>query len=347
MEFSKTNSGPIDDPVGSSDSVAKEHNKKHKKQEEKSNVIQKAHDQRKQTKVKKEKIEKREKEKQITEQKKKKIAEHASEDENNKNITETSEANEEEKQDKEVIQCKRPHLCLREHEEEYIQHHINHQCFKKKLLTDEEMSKFLSSGYIMLETQLPSSFHQACYEEGEELFLKSTMENPNPGNNILPEMPCLEHVFDDPVVHGALVSILGPKYSMHPHRFVHRTSSGSKDQIWHKDSYFGYQHLRHHRPHVVFGLYYPQETLKKMGPTIFLPETHCTDTRLGEAQSGENESFLNPQMDEIPSDWNVQPKPCETSEGSVVLIHYDLWHRGASNQSDKTRYLYKFVFCSK
>jgi hypothetical protein len=70
----------------------------------------------------------------------------------------------------------------------------------------------------------------------------------NPGNNILPVMPALQQVFDDPVVRGALTGLLGEQYVMHAHRFPHPSFPGRKEQQWHKDSYFGFQETRAHRP---------------------------------------------------------------------------------------------------
>ena len=58
----------------------------------------------------------------------------------------------------------------------------------------------------------------------------------NPGNNLLPKVPDLMQVFNHPVVHGALQSILGHDYYLHLHRHVHDRPPGGKDQKMHKDS---------------------------------------------------------------------------------------------------------------
>ena len=36
--------------------------------------------------------------------------------------------------------------------------------------------------------------------------------------------------------------------------------------------------------------------------------------------------------------------PLEVDAGTVVLVHYDIWHRGMPNESDKKRYMIKIMF---
>ena len=73
------------------------------------------------------------------------------------------------------------------------------------LLGDEEMQQFIAEGYLTLKSSLPASHHQDIYQRTEEVFAKEG----NPGNNVLPRIPALQQVFDDPVVRGALTSVVG------------------------------------------------------------------------------------------------------------------------------------------
>ncbi len=88
------------------------------------------------------------------------------------------------------------------------------------------------------------------------------------------------------MIKGALVSILGKEFGMHPHRAVHLSKPGKKEQLWHrvrnkkpfnltlKDSFWGYRlPLRYPLPWMVMAMYYPQKTTLQMGPTGIKPGT--------------------------------------------------------------------------
>ena len=54
-------------------------------------------------------------------------------------------------------------------------------------------------------------------------------------NNVLPSVPDLQKVYDDPAVVSALRSLLGPGHVMHQHRGIHLTTGGENhNQTWHK-----------------------------------------------------------------------------------------------------------------
>ena len=75
-------------------------------------------------------------------------------------------------------------------------------------------------------------------------------------------------MFDDPVIKGALTSVLGEGYMMHPHRVLHDNPPGSDQQVWHHDSYWGYKRKVHnHHPWWVMIMYYPQDIYERIGPT--------------------------------------------------------------------------------
>jgi hypothetical protein len=115
-----------------------------------------------------------------------------------------------------------------------------------KLLTDAQMQRFIAHGYLCLSTELPDSFHRAIWERFDTLI--GTEANLTPGNNLLSAVPELNQVFSDPVVRGALTSVVGRDYVMHPHRALHNNLPGSDAQRIHKDSYWGYlRRVRNHR----------------------------------------------------------------------------------------------------
>ncbi|MCE5169960.1 hypothetical protein LQV63_11630 [Paenibacillus profundus] len=64
-------------------------------------------------------------------------------------------------------------------------------CDNPLLLTDEQMRKFITEGFLMLQTDLPEQFHQQLTEQ---LNLVYEQEG-NPGNNLLPRIRELQKVF--------------------------------------------------------------------------------------------------------------------------------------------------------
>ena len=188
------------------------------------------------------------------------------------------------------------------------------------LLTDDQMQQFISRGYLILRTDFPKEFH-----EGLNAKLNEVMEKEgNPGNNILPRLSEVGEIVQNPVVHGALTSVLGNDYTIHPHRHCHFTHPGRKVQGWHKDSYWGHQKVRNHHNWWAMIFYYPQAVDESMGPSGLLEGSQYYTKRAGD--STEKPVFL------------------EGPEGTFALIHYDLWHRGGANLSQKNRAMMKFQF---
>ena len=187
-------------------------------------------------------------------------------------------------------------------------------------LTDAQMRDFIVNGYLTIKTDLPRSLHETIYRKTQEY----TAKEGNLGNNILPRVPELQAVFEDPAVRGAFTSILGENYAMHSHRHPHRNNPRSDGQGFHKDSYWGYQKVRHHRPRWAMAFYYPQDSPLEIGPSAVLPGTQYYDTRI--TKNNEGELALSGEA------------------GTLTVIHFDLWHRGMANLTDKTRYMMKFQF---
>ncbi len=190
----------------------------------------------------------------------------------------------------------------------------------KSLLTDDQMRQFISRGYLVLKTDFPKEFHGSLNAKLKEVMEKEG----NPGNNILPRLSEFNDIVHSPVVHGALTSVLGHDYTIHPHRHCHFTYPGRKVQGWHKDSYWGHQKVRNHHNWWAMIFYYPQAVDEMMGPSGLLSGSQYYTKRAG--------------------DETEQPVYLEGPEGTFALIHYDLWHRGGANLSPNTRAMVKFQF---
>ncbi len=200
----------------------------------------------------------------------------------------------------------------------------------RNLLTDEQMQRFIIDGYLMLKSGLPPEFHKQVFDEIDSVY----QTEGNPGNNLLPRIPMLQQVFDDPRISGALESILGAGYFLYPHRhchfrepeFVPRNGVNTDPR---KGGFGGSLHRdgmsrRRHRTRWALGLYYPQDTTADMGPTTVLPGSQYYNALSGVDLSNEF--------------------PLCVDAGTIVITHYDLWHAATPNQSEKKRALVKFMF---
>lgn len=188
------------------------------------------------------------------------------------------------------------------------------------LLSDEQMRHFIAHGFVVLKTDFPKEFHETLNAKLCEVMEKEG----NPGNNLLPRFSEVNDIIHSPVVRGALQSVLGQDYAVHPHRHCHFTYPGRKVQTWHKDSYWGHQKVRNHHNWWAMIFYYPQAVDEEMGPSGILPGTQYYTKRAG--------------------DETEQPFYMRGPEGTFALIHYDLWHRGGANVSKRSRAMMKFQF---
>jgi HEAT repeat protein len=192
-----------------------------------------------------------------------------------------------------------------------------------RLLSDEDMQRFIAHGHLLLKTDLPESFHRGIYERFDELIGSDMTQNP--GNNLLPSVPALNEIFADPVVTGALRSVVGPDYVMHPHRALHNNPPGSDAQRLHKDSYWGYtRRVRNHRCRWAMIMYVPQATPVERGPTGVVPGSQYQHQRPDETLMPEVAGCLE--------------------SGGFLLIHYDIWHRKMKNFTNDKRFMMKFEF---
>lgn len=190
----------------------------------------------------------------------------------------------------------------------------------RAVFDDERMRRFLVDGYSIVKTDLPHSLHDGIHQRLQDLVPRHGAL----GNNLLPLIPEIRQVFDDTAVRGALTSILGRHYIMHSHRYCHLNRPASEGRNMHKDSYTEEDKVRHHRCRWAMAFYYPQDTTVDMGPTAVLPASQYYDT--------------------LECADRRQEVPLCGDAGTVVIVHYDLWHRATANESDRERYMLKFLF---
>ena len=200
---------------------------------------------------------------------------------------------------------------------------VNDQAESPVLLSDQQINHFLAHGWLQLDTKLPLDYHQSLFEKFKGIV--GDDNDFNPGNNLLPVVPELNLVFEDPIIKGALTSVLGKDYMMHPHRVLHDNPPGSEPQVWHHDSYWGYKRKVHnHHPWWVMIMYYPQDIFEEIGPTGVIPGTQYIAQRL--------------------DDNDIFGIHANGKSGVCMMIHYDIWHRKMKNFTDLRRYMVKFEF---
>ncbi|MCX6047792.1 MAG: phytanoyl-CoA dioxygenase family protein, partial [Chloroflexi bacterium] len=176
-------------------------------------------------------------------------------------------------------------------------------------------------GYLLVQTDFPDEFHEGICRQIDAVFEKDG----NPGDAILDKVPDLHQIYQDPYVRGALTSILGPDYAMNSHRHCHYTTSGHPGGHWHQDS----TNVRHHHIEQLLGMYYPQDVVEAMGPTMILPGTQYHNT-----PSTYMASYMN-----FKSQIALNVKA-----GTVAITHYDIWHAWMPNYSGRARRMLKFLF---
>ena len=197
------------------------------------------------------------------------------------------------------------------------------------LLSAEQVRQFIVDGYVVLQPSLPANLHRAICRR----LAAAIPGTDNPGNNVLPLVPEMRHVLEAPEVHGALLSLLGPGYLEHPHRFCHIEAQQSADGLdypaklagnCHQDAYTPLGRPRHHHIRYLRLMYYPQETPQELGPTHVIPGTHLN----GGLSDSER----------------ARPLPVRGGAGTVSLTHFDLGHAAGVNLSAQRRFMVKFIF---
>ena len=244
-----------------------------------------------------------------------------------------------------------------------------------KLLSDTQYAEYLENGYIVLQIpELDGTFHAKMTEAAAAVHDESRAIGGDSGHlqvvgdNLRARIPSTQELLDSGIIDGALTSVLGAEYVLHPHHFVHE--AGNFDQGFHQDGNLPWNdrgHYRTHRPNWAMLFYYPQEVLEKSGPTEVLAGSQywTVDFEQGESEWRRGDR-VDPSLDmeDLRQDnlesrdeklagslktlniKNLYRERLTVPAGSVVLAHYDLFHRGTrkSPDWDDRRFMYKFYF---
>lgn len=123
-------------------------------------------------------------------------------------------------------------------------------------LHSEQLTTFLTDGWLEVRPEsLTEADHRALYQAADRLHdLAEASGSPTAhleilGDNLRARLPLLDRLLTDPAVDGALTSLVGPDYLVHPHSYCHRSSG--RDQLFHQDGNLPWNergHVRSHRP---------------------------------------------------------------------------------------------------
>lgn len=211
-----------------------------------------------------------------------------------------------------------------------------------KLLSDEQVRRFIADGFIVLDSCLPDALHAGI---ARELHFSLKEESKWLGDNLLPRVPKIDLVLQSSVVQGAMQSLLGPDFAWAPHRFPHNSEplepearptdfhpfenqpAMGKGSIsgsgWHQDGHSKAGRSRWHTFKAINMFYFPHDVPLEMGPTRLLAGTHLYATL----------------RDALPSQVFLEP----IKAGTLIVADFDLGHAGTPNRSSISRYMLKFV----
>lgn len=238
-------------------------------------------------------------------------------------------------------------------------------------MTDLELCQFLDLGYHIIDSSdIPESTHDRLFDAAIDVHQRrSQLSNPLASleavaDNLHVQIPLLNDILENDSVDGALASVLGSNYFRYGHSFVHQ--SGAYDQTYHKDSPLPWGTrggVRSHRLNWAMVFYYPQAVTLDMGPTEILPGTQYWNVNregtgrtegedrfdetlqpdvMNSMSEAERALHFDKQVQEF--DRRVKPLRLELPKGSLVLVHFDLFHRGTRSVSEDERFMYKFWY---
>ncbi len=242
------------------------------------------------------------------------------------------------------------------------------------MLTDHQLLEFFNEGYVVVQPgSMSAADHERLWQRAYALHSTVTDENIRTahleilGDHLRVAIPEIDQMLTDPVVSGAVESLLGERAFLHPHNFLHQ--SQLTDQPFHQDGNLPWNergHYRSHRPDWLIMFYYPQAVTLNNGPTEILPGTQYWTVDIehpdGTWRAGDP---IDPDLDRaVLADGNLalrdealsasvaklnipdlERRFVEVPAGSVVIGNYDLMHRGSRTQPDASpRYMFKFYF---
>lgn len=194
------------------------------------------------------------------------------------------------------------------------------QVDQQYLLNSKQMAQFVADGFLRFDELVPAELNQAVLQEMEA---GSIARQPAgiPLADIWQGGEAIRQVLDLPEIQGIIQSMVGAN-PLYDHHAVHIVKPNHvHGQVWHADAIID---TRLHFDPQLF--YYPHDTPRNMGGTMFLPGSHYR--RISESDIARYHNF-------------VGQVPIVCKAGTVAVAHHGIWHCAQPNLTDKTRYMFK------
>ena len=191
---------------------------------------------------------------------------------------------------------------------------------RKYLLTSRQMAQFVNDGLIRFDALVPDDLNRAACDEMAQWSL-GVEPMGQPLSNLWPYR-IIGKVFRLPEVEGIIHSLVGPNPD-YDHHAVHFVDVGNLiGQAWHADAIIDVRTT--HFDVQLF--YFPHDTPREMGGTLFLPGSHFR--RISETDIARYQNFVG-QM------------PIVCKAGTLLAVHQGMWHCGQPNRTNQKRYVFK------
>lgn len=188
------------------------------------------------------------------------------------------------------------------------------------LLSSPQVAQFVSTGVLSFEGIIPADVNERAIEEirSRADTLGRRYEPGVPLRGCFDEFPGVREVFRNPVVAGAIESLVGPD-PIYDHHAIHRRLPGEGAQHLHADAIID---LR--AAFDIQLMYYPEAVSLEAGGTLVIPGSHFRRVReISRYQNHRGQIRV------------VCPA------GTVLVLHHGIWHCGRANRTSAVRYMFK------
>ena len=193
---------------------------------------------------------------------------------------------------------------------------------KEHLLTSAQVASFVADGMLRFDGLIPDEINAEAMREIDEKRIPTSYEKQGqPLNGLWPDSKGFGAMFRLPQVQGIIRSLVGPD-ALYDHHAFHRVGPGHLEgQIWHADAIIDTR-----QAFDIQLFYYPHDTPREMGGTMFLPGSHLR--RINESDIGRHQNF-------------VGQVPIVCKAGTLAIGHHGIWHCAQPNKTDQMRYMFK------
>ena len=224
----------------------------------------------------------------------------------------------------------------------------------------ERTHRFVANGAITLsaeETQIAAEVHASLYARCERLTAAGLVR----GCNILAQFPDLENILSAPMIQNALGTLLGQSFEMVEAKSCHTAPAGRPSVLFQQNHLMRRARSCSQRIRHVVMLYFPQVMTQFNAPLevvegsqlcgVLGPEDdrsllhwHTLNCEMSGSPKTHESSrhFIAPEN--FPTGWGNRRVYGGLSEGTVVLLHPDTWHRYHANSTNANRHAFEFHF---